>query len=219
MSSPELTLERRALLDSLVQALERRHEVLDAITGGNDRADAAASIERLLDIPEAHAEAVLNLQLWRLNRQDLRRMQQELQDANSALAWIGPGDRDVRLRRFKSQTVDRTLFRDRATEPRADGSTLYTADRVDAEIDAGLSRIDEEAAAWFVAEDPQSDDGRAVGLVIGELVNGEIEVRLWICQDCRAQGFGTTALKQVRSELAAYFPGVNLVVRTQIGRR
>ncbi|WP_024795525.1 GNAT family N-acetyltransferase [Tomitella biformata] len=217
MSSPELTLERRALLDSLVQALGRRHEVLDAITGGTDRGDAAAAIQRLLDIPEAHAEAVLNLQLWRLNRQDLRRMQQELEDANSALEWIGPGDREVRLRPFAARDVDRTLFRDRATEPRPDGSTLYADERVDAEIEAGLGRIDEEAAAWFVAEDPQ-EDGKAVGLVIGELVNGEVEVRLWICRDCRAQGFGTTALKQVRSELAAYFPGVNLVVRTQIGR-
>ena len=218
MSSPEMTLERRALLDSLVQALERRHEVLDAITGGADRADAAKAIQQLLDIPGAHAEAVLNLQLWRLNRHDLRRMQQELQDANSALEWIGPGDREVRLRPFKSQTVDRTLYRARATEPRQDGSTLHAEDEVDTEIDAGLRRIDEEAAAWFVAEDPQSDDGRAIGLVVGELVNGEVDVRLWIVRDSRAQGFGTNALKQVRSELAAYFPGVNLVVRTQLGR-
>lgn len=217
MSSPELTLERRALLDSLVQALGRRHEVLDAITGGNDRADAAAAIQRLLDIPEAHAEAVLNLQLWRLNRQDLRRMQQELEDANSALEWIGPGDRDVRLRPFLDRETDRALYRDRATEARPDGSTLHAADEVDDAIQAGFQRIDEETAAWFVAEDPQ-EDGKAVGLVIGELVDGEVEVRLWICRDCRAQGFGTTALKQVRGELAAYFPGVNLVVRTQIGR-
>lgn len=216
MSSPELTHERRALLDSLVQALGRRHEVLDAITGGNDRADASAAIARLLEIPEAHAEAVLNLQLWRLNRQDLRRMQQELEDANSALEWIGPGDREVRLRAFAPQDLDRGLFRDRATEARPDGSTLYASDEVDAQIEAGLVRIDEEAAAWFVAEDPQAD-GSPVGLVIGELVDGELEVRLWVCRDCRAQGFGTSALKQVRGELAADFPGVNLVVRTQLG--
>lgn len=217
MSSPELTLERRALLDSLVQALNRRHEVLDAITGGTDRADASAAIQRLLEIPEAHAEAVLNLQLWRLNRQDLRRMQQELEDANSAVEWIGPGDRDVRLRPFSAEEPDRTLFRERATEARPDGSTLYAADEVDAQMAAGLTRVDEETAAWFVAEDPQAD-GAPVGLVIGELVDGEVEVRLWMARNSRAQGFGTSALKQVRSELAAYFPGVNLVVRTQIGR-
>src|SRR5699024_6168340 len=81
----------------------------------------------------------------------------------------------------------------------------------------GLARIADESAAWFVAEDPASEDGRAVGLVVGELVNGEVEVRLWVCRDCRSQGFGTSALKQVRRELAAFFPGVNLVVRTPIG--
>lgn len=219
MSSPESTLDRRALLDSLVSALERRHAVLDAIIESTDRDDAARNVRRLLEIPEEHAEAVLNMQLWRLNRQDLRQMQKELNDANSALNWIQPSDREVRLRPFRKQEPDVSLYRARATEPREDGSTLHPADKVDEEVEAGLSRIDDETAAWYVVEDP-SADGTAVGLAVGELGdNGEVDLRLWITPECRAQGFGTSTLKESRSELAACFPGVNLVVRTQLGRR
>ncbi|WP_182348989.1 GNAT family N-acetyltransferase [Tomitella gaofuii] len=217
-SSTEPTLDRRALLDSLVSALQRRHEVLDAIIESTDRDDAARNVRRLLDVPAEHAEAVLNMQLWRLNRQDLRRMQKELEDVNSALNWIAPADRDVRLRPFAKREPDTVLYRARATEPREDGSTLHAPDQVDAAIDEGLARIDEESAAWFVVEDP-ADDGKAVGLAVGELGgHGEVELRLWITPECRGQGFGTSTLKQSRGELAACFPGVNLVVRTKLGR-
>lgn len=217
MTTEEPTPDRRALLESMVRALGRRHEVLDAIIKANDRDGARAAVGRLLEIPAEHVEAVLALPLWRLNQQDLRGIQQELEDVNSALDWIAPTEREVRLRPFADSETDRDLYRDRATEPRADGSTLHAPDEVDAAIAAGMARIADESAAWFVAEDPAAEDGRAVGLVVGELIDGEVEVRLWVCRDCRSQGFGTSALKQVRRELAAFFPGVNLVVRTPIG--
>ncbi len=218
MSSPEPTLDRRALLDNLVSALERRHEVLDAIVESTDRDDARRGVQRLLGIPEEHAEAVLNLQLWRLNRQDLRRMRAELEDVTSALNWIAPGERDVRLRPFARREPDVSLFRARATEPREDGSTLHRPDEVDEAIEAGLQRIDDETAAWFVVEDPAAD-GEGVGLAVGELGDhGEVDLRLWITPDRRGQGFGTSTIKECRGELAACFPGVNLVVRTKLGR-
>ena len=61
MTTAEPTLDRRELLDSLVQALGRRHEVLDAIIKANNRDGAATAVQRLLSIPAEHAEAVLNL--------------------------------------------------------------------------------------------------------------------------------------------------------------
>lgn len=217
MTAPELTPERRALLDSLVSALQRRHEVLDAIIESTDRDDALRNVGRLLGVPDPHAEAVLNMQLWRLNRQDLRRMQKELEDANSALNWIAPSERDVRLRPFARQEPDVGLFAARATEPREDGSTLLGSDEINAAIDAGIERIDEETAAWYVVEDPSEDAG--VGLAVGELGDhGEVDLRLWITPERRGQGFGTSTLKESRGELAACFPGVNLVVRTKLGK-
>ncbi|MDG3011491.1 GNAT family N-acetyltransferase [Rhodococcus sp. D2-41] len=213
------TLERRELLDSLARALEQRHQVLDAIIESTDRDDASRAVQRLLDIPEEHAEAVLTLQFWHLNRQDRRRIQQELEDVNSALDWTPGGGRAdrVRLRPFSGSDADRALFRARATEPREDGTTLFPEDRIDDEIAGGLRRINEESTAWLVAEDPTDKAGpQPVGLVIGELVDAGVEVRLWVTPEQRKQGYGTALMLKCPAELAAYFPGVSLIVRTAI---
>ena len=57
-----------------------------------------------------------------------------------------------------------------------------------------------------------------IGMVFGDLVRGEVNVRIWIHPDYRKQGYGTAALRKSRSEMAAYFPAVPLVVRRP-GRR
>jgi len=49
--------------------------------------------------------------------------------------------------------------------------------------------------------------------VFGELANGEVNVRIWIHPTYRKHGYGTAALRKSRSEMAAYFPAVPLVVR------
>jgi GNAT superfamily N-acetyltransferase len=51
-------------------------------------------------------------------------------------------------------------------------------------------------------------------MVFGELVHGEVDVRIWIHPDYRKRGYGTAALRKSRSELAWCFPAVPLVVRT-----
>src|SRR5699024_9712521 len=119
MTTAEPTLDRRELLESMVRALGRRHEVLDAIIKANDRDGAQAAVQQLLEIPADHVEAVLALPLWRLNQEDLRGIQKELEDVNSALDWIAPAEKEVRLRPFTDSDTDRGLYRDRATEPRA----------------------------------------------------------------------------------------------------
>ena len=83
------------------------------------------------------------------------------------------------------------------------------AGSLDHEITSALGRLDAEEAAWFVALEGEEK----VGLVLGELVDHEVEVRIWIRPDLRKKGYGTAALRKSRSEMAIYFPAVPVVVR------
>ena len=62
---------------------------------------------------------------------------------------------------------------------------------------------------WLVAE----DNGDKVAMVFGELLNGEVNVRIWVHPVYRHRGYGTAALRRSRSEMASYFPAVPMVVR------
>jgi GNAT superfamily N-acetyltransferase len=57
------------------------------------------------------------------------------------------------------------------------------------------------------------DSGQKVGMVFGELVHGEVDVRIWVHPDYRKRGYGTAALRKSRSEMAWCFPAVPMVVR------
>jgi len=57
------------------------------------------------------------------------------------------------------------------------------------------------------------DGDDKVGMVFGELAGGEVNVRIWIHPEHRKKGYGTAALRKSRSEMAAHFPAVPLVVR------
>ncbi len=80
---------------------------------------------------------------------------------------------------------------------------------LDDEIAKGAQRVDDEDAVWLVAE----EQGTKVGLIFGELADGEVDVRIWIHPDKRKQGYGVAALRKSRSEMASLFPGVPMVVR------
>ena len=113
------------------------------------------------------------------------------------------------MRSFSPET-DRDIFIARTTDvgAKGDGSGA-PAGSIDDEIAAALGRVSNEEAVWFVAE----EDTNKVGMVFGELVGGEVNVRVWIHPDHRHRGFGTAALRRCRSEIAAYFPAVPMVVR------
>ena len=89
-----------------------------------------------------------------------------------------------------------------------DGSGAPAGD-LDDEIRAAVGRVHAEEAVWLVA----IDGAEKIGMVFGELANGEVNVRIWIQPAFRKQGYGTAALRKSRSEMAAYFPAVPLVVR------
>lgn len=215
MTDQDRAVTRRAIADALLTALEHRHEVLDAIVASDDRAAAVDAITELLGKSRTGAEAVMNMSFDQLTKESRRRIAAELDDLNSQLSFTvserpASSDDSLRLRPF-SHDADRDIFATRTDEvgSAGDGSDS-PAGSLDDEIGAARERLGAEEAAWFVAFD--GDD--KVGMVFGELAGGEVNVRIWIHPEHRKKGYGTAALRRSRSELAACFPAVPLVVRT-----
>jgi GNAT superfamily N-acetyltransferase len=180
MTDQDTTVERREIAQALVQALDRRHELLDVVVQSEDYDAAIESIACALG---TSAVAVRE------------------QSAS-------PGQNLV-LRPFAADK-DRDIFAARTDDVRAagDGSGAPAGD-LDDEIRAAVGRVDAEEAAWLVA----IDGSEKIGMVFGELAGGEVNVRIWIHPAFRKRGYGTATLRKSRSEMAAYFPAVPLVVR------
>jgi GNAT superfamily N-acetyltransferase len=212
MTDDDRKVARREIADTLVRALERRHEVLDAIVESEDYDGAIEAIATLLGTSTVGGEAVLRLSFDRLTRVSRRRIAAELEDLNNQLSFT-MGEQRARsnlvLRPFSADS-DRDIFAARTDDVGAagDGSGAPAGD-LDDEIRAAIGRVDAEEAAWLVAV----DGSHKVGMVFGELAGGEVNVRVWIHPDYRKHGYGTAALRKSRSEMAAYFPAVPLVVR------
>ncbi|WP_299563393.1 GNAT family N-acetyltransferase [uncultured Mycolicibacterium sp.] len=214
MNDPDRKVDRREIADALVRALERRHEILDAIVDSDDTDSALNKIVKLLGTSEAGARAVLGLSFDRLTRDSRRRIARELDDLNAELSFTlgerpAASGEQLQLRPF-DPAADRDIFAARTADvgTAGDGSGAPPGD-LDEEIRAAQRRMADEEAAWLVAV----ADGRKVGMVFGELADGEVNVRIWIHPDHRRKGYGTAALRRSRSEMAAYFPAVPLVVR------
>lgn len=212
-------LDRREIAKALLRALERRHEVLDAIVESNDRTEAIAKVRELLDTTEFCAEAVLNLPFRRLTKTERDKIEHEISDLDAVLKWT-PMERPfstgahLLLRPITPNDSDAALFRHRCEEQVDEGGAPWSTERIEAERNDGLRRIDDESAMWLVAEDTTEDEPKRVGFVFGELTGHDVDVAIWIAPEVRKQGYGTAAMKQARAELAAYFPGNTFVVRT-----
>jgi hypothetical protein len=197
-----------------MNALERRHEVLDLIVKADDRPSAVDGIVALLGTSRLGAEAVIGMSFDQLTKDSRKKIAAELEDLNNILSFTfkdrpaSSGDSLV-LRPF-SAASDRDIFAVRTDEigAKGDGSG-GPAGGLDDEISLAQERFDSEDAAWFVAV----DGDEKVGMVFGELAEHEVHVRIWIHPDCRHRGYGTAALAKSRPELAAYFPAVPLVIR------
>ena len=68
MTDLDQTTTRRDITDALFTALERRHEVLDAIVEADDRAAAVDAIAELLGKSHLGAEAILGMSFYQLTR-------------------------------------------------------------------------------------------------------------------------------------------------------
>ena len=214
MTDHDHAAARREIADALQKALDRRHEVLDAIVEAGDRAAAVEAISALLDTSPKGGEAVMTISFDQLTRDSRRKIAEELEDLNKQLTFTlgerpASSGESLSLRVFSSDT-DRDLFVARTSDVGATGDgSGAPAGSIDDEISAALGRVSNEEAVWFVAE----EGADKVGMVFGELVGGEVNVRVWIHPDHRHRGFGTAALRRSRSEMAAYFPAVPMVVR------
>jgi hypothetical protein len=214
MTDQDRAAARREITDALLKALDRRHEVLDAIVEADDRAVAIEAISSLLGTSHLGGEAVMAISFAQLTKDSRRKIANELEDLNKQLTFT-LGERpaslgeSLTLRPF-SADVDRDIFADRTADVGAKGDgSGQPAGHLDDEIRAAVSRVSAEEAVWFVAE----EGSQKVGMVFGELLGGEINVRIWIHPDHRHRGYGTAALRRSRSEMAAYFPAVPMVVR------
>jgi len=214
MTEHDGTVARREIADTLVRALERRHELLDVVVESEDYDAAVDAIATMLNTSRAAADAVLRLSFDRLTKVSRRRIAAELEDLNNQLSFTmgeGPAStaESMMLRPF-SADLDRDIFAARTADEGAagDGSGA-PAGELDDEIRGAVNRVDAEEAAWLVA----IVGSEKVGMVFGELAGGEVNVRVWIHPAHRKHGYGTAALRKSRSEMAAYFPAVPLVVR------
>jgi GNAT superfamily N-acetyltransferase len=213
MTEQDSTVERREIARAMVRALERRHELLDAVVESQDYDAAIEAIASLIGTSPGGAEAVLRLSFDRLTKVSRDRIAAELEDLNSQLSFMGEQQastgENLVLRPF-SADKDRDIFAARTDDVRAagDGSGAPPGD-LDDEIRAAVRRVNAEEAAWLVA----IDGTEKIGMVFGELAGGEVNVRIWIHPDYRKRGYGTATLRKSRSEMAAYFPAVPLVVR------
>jgi ribosomal protein S18 acetylase RimI-like enzyme len=214
MTDHDRKAARREIADALLKALERRHEVLDLMVDSENNAAAIEAIVKLLDTSHVAAEAVMGMSFDQLTKDSRRKIQAELEDLNKQLSFTlnerpASSGETLELRAF-SADEDRDVFAARTEDVGAAGDgSGGPAGNLDDEIGAALQRVDDEEAAWFVAV----DSGQKVGMVFGELVHGEVNVRIWIHPDYRKKGYGTAALRKSRSEMAWCFPAVPLVVR------
>lgn len=214
MTDHDRAAVRREITDALQKALDRRHEVLDAIVEADHKPGAVAAIVKLLGVTQLGAESVMAISFDQLTGDARRKIAKELADLNAQLSFT-LGDRpassgeNLALRQF-SASADRDLFEARTKDVGAsgDGSGGPAGD-LDDEIRAAVNRVSAEEAVWLVAEEVD----QKVGMVFGELVGGEVNVRIWIHPDFRHRGYGTAALRRSRSEMAAYFPAVPMTVR------
>jgi GNAT superfamily N-acetyltransferase len=214
MTDHDRAAARREIADALVQALERRHEVLDVIVESEDKASAVEAISTLLGTSHLGGESVMAIAFDQLTKDSRRRIADELEDLNKQLTFTlkerpASSGESITLRPFAGVT-DRDIFAVRTSDVGAsgDGSGAPAGD-LDDEIRAAVHRVSDEEAVWLVAEEA----AEKIGMVFGELVGGEVNVRIWIHPDHRHRGFGTAALRRCRSEMAAYFPAVPMVVR------
>jgi GNAT superfamily N-acetyltransferase len=205
---------RREIADALLTALERRHEALDVVVESDDRAGAVEAIVALLGVSHLAAQAVMGMSFDQLTKDWRRKIAAELDDLNAHLSFTlkerpASSGESLVLRAFAGDS-DRDIFAVRTDDVGAAGDgSMVSAGDLDEEIRSALARVDAEEAAWFVAV----DGTQKVGLVFGELLDGEVDVRVWVHPDYRHRGYGTAALRKSRSEMAAYFPAVPLVIR------
>ena len=125
MADHDRAASRREITDALIAALDRRHEVLDAIVDADHRAAAVEAVAALLGATRLGAEAVVGMPFYQLTKDSRRRIAAELDDLNSRLSFTlierpESSGQHLVLRPFSSE-ADRDLFGARTADIGAAG--------------------------------------------------------------------------------------------------
>src|ERR1700733_1267849 len=164
MTDHDRAAARREITNALMNALERRHEVLDLIVKADDRPSAVDGIVELLDTSRLGAEAVIGMSFDQLTKDSRKKIIAELEDLNNILSFTfkdrpaSSGD-TLALRAF-SGSSDRDIFAARTEEvgAKGDGSGA-PAGGLDDEIRSAQDRFEAEEAAWVVADAGEEKGG------------------------------------------------------------
>src|ERR1700739_2410557 len=125
MTDQDRAAARRDITKAFLNALERRHEVLDLIVEADDRPSAVDGIVTLLGTSRLGAEAVIGMSFDQLTKDSRKKIAAELEDLNNLLSFTfkdrpaSSGDTLV-LRPF-SGGADRDIFAARTEDIDAPG--------------------------------------------------------------------------------------------------
>src|SRR6516162_4264817 len=114
MTDHDRAAARREIADALVNALERRHEVLDAIVEADDRDAAVDAIATLLGTTRLGGQAVIGMCFDKLTKDSRRKIADELEDLNQKLTFTlierpASSGEGLELRPFVGES-DRDIF-------------------------------------------------------------------------------------------------------------
>src|SRR5260370_39794457 len=87
MHVPRRAAARREITNALMNALERRHDVLDLIVKADDRPSAVDGIVELLGTSRLGAEAVIGMSFDQLTKASRKKIVAELEDLNNILSF------------------------------------------------------------------------------------------------------------------------------------
>ena len=87
MTDHDRAAARREITNALMNALERRHEVLDLIVEADDRPSAVDGIVELLGTSRLGAEAVIGMSFDQLTKDSRKKIVAELEDLNNILSF------------------------------------------------------------------------------------------------------------------------------------
>ena len=184
-------------------AAERRREVLAALSSATGTEDAVKALSHLLSVSADEAREILRAPL------------EAFAGGPVAAQASSESAGGFALHPFRDSEEHRSLFHSRSSDASSATAGEWDENRTEQERREGLSRIESESAMWFVAVDTARDTH--VGLVFGEQVDdGDVDVAIWIRPEERKRGYGLSSLKESRRELAAFFPGKNVIIRAPL---
>src|SRR5215472_17237883 len=117
MTDQDRKAARREIADALSKAVERRHEIADAVVESEDKAAAVEAIVRLLDTSHLAADAVMSMSFDQFTIDSRRKILAELEDLNKLLSFTlgerpASSGETLELRPF-SADQDRDIFASR----------------------------------------------------------------------------------------------------------